>query len=384
MKQQILLFAMLFLLALESAISQNVTYNQLMDSTNVDTQKVIKLFENYIRSREDTLSFNPYWSTVEQKEHEYFDFLESEFKPSLYMGFPVHVLSVKNDGSEYEIKAQFTFCQENQVPYVLATANYLAKKENGEYKLFNILPKNRQRWQFQKVGLISYYYPDYHELQLDRAEEANQFIYKITDIFDVDPISFEYYMADDYDEIQEIKGLDYYIGMGGRVKPSGKAAYDKIYCAGLGEDYLHEVYHVQIDQHYPNKHYWVTEGVATFLSGASRGKPLDWHYDRLNKHLQANPDLNLNNLLDFVNLDEYTDYHYGIGSLIVKRIYEKGGWDLVKEFMQSGQSKEEYYEALKEFLGVPQQELNEYIRDQLKQESEGKTDSANKQLLKKT
>lgn len=338
-----LLILLLAFCSNDEVFSQKVTYNHLSDSTNVKTQKVMTLFENYIQSREKNLSHNPFWSEEEQKNYEHFDFLESEFKPSLYMGFPVHVLSIKNDGEEYEIKAQFTFCQENQVPYVLATVNYLAKLENGEYKLFNILPKNRKRWQFNKIGLISYYYPDYHDFQIEKAENANAFISKITDI--------------------------YKIGMGGRIKPSGKAAYDKIYCAGLGEDYLHEIFHIQIDQHYPNKYYWVTEGVATFASGASRGKPLAWHFDRFNKYLQAHPEIDLDTLLDFVTLDEYTDYHYGLGSLIVKKIYEKGGWDLVKEFMTSGDSKENYYSAVEKLLGVPQKNLNEYLREELKKES---------------
>lgn len=371
-----LLIPILVLYGSGKGFSQNITYNHLVDSTNVKTQKVMTLFENYIHSREKTLSHNPFWSAEEQKTYKHFDFLESEFKPSLYMGFPVHVLSIKNDGQEYEIKAQFTFCQENQVPYVLATVNYVAKLENGEYKLFNVLPKNRKRWKSNKIGLINYYYPDYHEFKFEKAEKANEFINRITDIFDVDPIPFEYYMADDYDEIQRIKGFDYYIGMGGRIKPSGKAAYDKIYCAGLGEDYLHEIFHVQIDQHYPDKYYWVTEGVATFVSGASRGRPLAWHFDRLNKHLQDHPEIDLDNLLDFVNLDEYTDYHYGIGSLIVKKVYEKGGWDLVKELMKSGDSKEDYYKAIENLLGVSQQNLNEYLREQLRKESEGNLDSA--------
>ena len=370
-----LLILLLVWCANDQMFSQKITYNHLSDSTNVKTQKVMTLFENYIHSREKTLSHNPFWNEDDQKNYEHFDFLESEFKPSLYMGFPVHVLSIKNDGEEYEIKAQFTFCQENQVPYVLATANYVAKLENGEYKLFNILPKNRKRWQFQKIGLISYYYPDYHEFQIEKAKNANEFINKITDIFDVDPIPFEYYMADDYDEILEIQGYDYKIGMGGRTKPSGKAAYDKIYCAGLGEDYLHEIFHVQIDQHYPDKYYWVTEGVATFVSGASRGKSLEWHFDRFDKYLQGHPEIDLDNLLDFVNLDEYTDYHYGLGSLIVKKIYEKGGWDLVKEFMTSGDSKENYYSAVEKLLGVPQQNLNEYLREPLKKETEGNVHS---------
>jgi hypothetical protein len=31
--------------------------------------------------------------------------------------------------------------------------------------------------------------------------------------------------------------------MGGKSKPSAKDGTDKVYCAGLGEYYIHEVFH---------------------------------------------------------------------------------------------------------------------------------------------
>jgi hypothetical protein len=37
-------------------------------------------------------------------------------------------------------------------------------------------------------------------------------------------------------------------------------------------------------------------------------------------------------------MDEYTSYHYVLGGLIVKLIFEKGGWEMVKEFRVNGQN----------------------------------------------
>jgi hypothetical protein len=157
---------------------------------------------------------------------------------------------------------------------------------------------------------------------------------------DVKPKRFEYYFANDYDEVQSLKGIDYYLGMGGKSKPSGKAGTDKVYCAGLGEYYIHEVFQLQIDKHYPNKHFWASEGLATFFGG-SRGKSLKWHLKRTNDSLRKHPEIDLNNLLSLVNLDEYTSYHYALGGLIAKRIYEKGSWSLIKKFMNSGKKDSE-------------------------------------------
>lgn len=364
---QLKIFLIIFILS-NLSNAQDVTYNHLIDPNNTETQEVIKLFENYLASNPQVQAKSPFWNLQEQREHKDYDFLESEFQPSLYNGFPVHVLSIKNNNGTYKIKAQFGFCKENGEPYVLAIANYFVKKENEDYKLYNALTFNKREWFCTNVGLVDFYYPKYHDFNFENAEKLNSYIREICNDLDVKPKSFEYYLADDFDEIQSLKGLDYYIGMGGETKPSGKATDDKVYCAGLGEYYPHEVFHIQINEHYPNMYYWVSEGMATFLGG-SRGKDLKWHLKRTNEYLKKHPEVNLNNLLNLVNLDEYTSYHYSLGGLIAKRIYEKGGWNLIKKFMNSVKSESEYYNAVETLLGINKNDLNSYLREQLKIEA---------------
>ncbi len=345
--------------------AQKVTYNHIVDTTNLETQKVMKLFENYLASNPK----NPFWNSQDQNKCKQYDFLESEFQPSLYMGFPVHVLSIKSKNGIYEIKAQFGMCQENKTPYILAIANFFAKKENGQYKLYNALNFNKKKWQFKQVGLVDFYYPKYHQFNYEKAKQLNTFIQDICQNLDVTPKPIEYYFADDFDELQVLKGFDYYIGMGGESKPSGKTARNKVYCGGLGEYYPHEVFHAEIEEHYPNKHYWVSEGIATFLGG-SRGHSLDWHLKRTHTYLEQHSEINLNNLLDLINLDEFTSYHYSLGGLIVKKVYEKGGWDMIKAFMNSGKSNNDYYHAIEKYLGIKRNNLNAYLRQELKKEFE--------------
>lgn len=216
--------------------------------------------------------------------------------------------------------------------------------------------------------MVTFFYPLYHKFDNEKAEKLNDFIIETCNNFDVQPKKFEYYLADDFDEIQNLKGLDYYLGMGGQSKPSGKATDDKVYCGGLGEYYAHEVYHVQIDEHFPNNHLWVSEGVATLLGG-SRGKSLTWHINRTNLYLQKHPEIDLNNMLRLSNLDSETSFHYVLGGLIAKKIFDKGGWSLLKEFMSSGKTDEDYYNAIDEYLGVNRLEINKYIREQLQIEA---------------
>lgn len=357
------LFAIV-LFAFVSSYSQKVTYNHLVDATNKDIKEVCQLFENYIISSNSKETKKQFWNTSEQEQFIHYDFLENEFQPSLYMGFPAHVLSITSQNDGYQIKVQYGYCKEDGTPYVLAIANYLAKKENGQFKLFNVLPYNRLNWNAQPIENILFYYPKYHPFDEIKASKLVEFASTLCNHFNVPFTPFEYYLANTYDEIQLLKGFDYAIGMGGNTVPSGKASEAKVYCGGLGEYYPHEVFHVLIDQFYPNKHFWVSEGIATFLGG-SRGQTLEWHCKRTHAYLVEHPEINLNELLKLNNLDEQTAYHYVLGGLIAKKIYEKGGWPLLQQFMNSGKSDTEYYEAITKFLGVSQSNLNCFLRKEL-------------------
>ncbi|TKD61913.1 hypothetical protein [Flavobacterium sp. ASW18X] len=358
----------LFLFLSAYALGQKVTYNYVVDAADAEANEVLKLFENYLASNPQNKEKNPYWNFEEQEKHTNFDFLEREFQPSLYMGFPVHILSLTSINGTYQIKAQFSYCKENGSPYVLAIVNYFAKKENGTFKLFNALTINKQTWQCTTVGIVDFYYPTSHQFNYDKAKKLNDFVNKTCTHFGIQPKPFEYYLADEYDEIQKLKGLDYYLGMGGPSKPRGKATDDKVYCGGLGEYYPHEAFHVQIDGHFPKMHFWASEGIATLLGG-SRGKSLDWHIKKTNRYLQQHTEIDLNQMLLLKNLDNETAYHYVIGGLIVKKIVDKGGWGLLTKFMSSGKTDEDYYKAIEKYLGIPRVQLNDYIRKQLQIEA---------------
>lgn len=90
-------------------------------------------------------------------------------------------------------------------------------------------------------------------------------------------------------------------------------------------------------------------------------------HDFLEKHR----DIDLNNLLDLRTIDEFTDYRYVVGGLIAKNIYQKGGWKMLREFMNSGITNEDYYNAIKQFLGVSRKNLNSYLRKEIAEEVNG-------------
>jgi hypothetical protein len=365
MHKTCLLICPLFL-ALTTFCQSIISVDKLVDTTNPETKKVVAVWINYLKSRPDSLYDNPYWNSMEKSKYKHFDFLEHEFQPSLYMGFPVTILKIKNINGLYEIKSVFAACNsETNSPSILCITNVFAKKVNSEYKLFNALPINRDKeWNHKKVGYINYYFPFYHNFNSAKAEKQNAFIINLCRNFNVPLKQIDYYLADDFNEIQRLRGFDYVRGSSGNLKPTGRSDENKVYCGGMGEYYPHEVVHVFINPYYPNCHNWILEGLATFLGG-SRGHDLIWHIRRANKFLLQHPEIDLNNVLQLDTIDEYTDYRYVIGGLICKLVYEKGGLQLLKEFLKTGKTDKDFYDAIESFLHVKQKDLNIFLRVEL-------------------
>lgn len=366
---QAILFLALF--TSNAVFPQKLTHQKYVDTTNTHVREIMDLFENYLNSKPDSIYDNPYWNTYEKKKLKQFDVLQNEFQPSLYMDFPVHILSINTyDENLHRIKVQFSYCQNDGAPYILSIVNYYIKRENGALKLYNALFINREKWAHTQYGIIGYYYPKYHTFNLEKAKELSNFIDEISKNFKIKPRPFEYYFADDYEEIQNLKGLDYWYGMGGRLKPTGTADELGVFSSGKGENDFHEVFHVIVDTQYRNKHLWVSEGIATYLGG-SRGKSLTWHLEKTYDFLEKHRDIDLNNLLDLSTIDEFTDYRYAVGGLIAKKIYQKGSWEMLRKFMDSGITNEDYYNAIKQFLGVSRENLNSYLRKEIAMEING-------------
>jgi hypothetical protein len=112
--------------------------------------------------------------------------------------------------------------------------------------------------------------------------------------------------------------------MTNRDRPSGISddTDNIIYCAGLSENYFHEVVHIYLNRLFPNSP--LKEGLAAFYGG-SMGKDFTWHIKRVKDHLAAHPEINLDELDSFTYLDNYTNPISAIQALFCKIVYETEG-----------------------------------------------------------
>ncbi len=348
-----------------SGVSQKITYNPNIKAEG-DYLLIRTVFESYLLSKPDSLYDNPYWIAEEKAQYKQFDLLEGEFQPSLYMGFPVHVLSIGEQKKDrYRLKAQFSYVQQNGSLYVLAIVNYDFIKVNQEFKISNALLENRKAWKHNKVGNINYYHP--HEISFDIIK-AKEFIKELNSLSQKMQLTIpevDYYYADSFNEIQRLRGIDFFLGEGGPLNPTGRAIENSIFAAGLGENYLHEGIHVLLYTNFGKIHNFVDEGIATYFGG-SRGKNFQWHCENLYTYCQTNSGVNFSNIFQYKQIDNFTSIQRVVAALFFKSILEKGGWPLAIKMIRNVRTDEEYSKFISLHLGIEQQKFGDFIMLQLK------------------
>ncbi len=347
-----------------------VYVNGGIDTSNVEISQVIGLWENYLNSNPDSTYDNPYWLTSEKKRYKKFDFLNTTyFSPSLYHFLPdwkATVMSVSQIDSGLVIRTLFAKATESGFSRPFCIGEVVATKEDGGYKLRNILPINTRSWEREKVGSITFIFPSSHHFSRRLAERMNAFVDSLTSIWNIVPFPTEFYLASDLSEIMKMRGFDFYIGEGNNRGPGGVAdiANRIVFGAGQDEWYPHEFVHIYINPLLPNAHHYFLEGYAALLGG-SKGHELSWHTGRMLQHLKEHPELDLNHLLAFWHFDSYTDPKYVFGGLLCKLALEKGGLSMLRQLMSYGAEDRDFYKAIEAAFGVKQNELNQFIRTKL-------------------
>lgn len=357
------------------ANGQNIFVNYDIDTNVYKVGQPLQLWLNFLSAGEDSLG-SQYWNSKEVAKYGYHSYflIEKELNFGLqnYLGLMKHVrmkvLSLRDAGDFYKITSMMEFPPQDSISQVQYVFHVYAGKEDGRWKLYNPLEINtRRQLNSSSLGYIRFHYPKYHEFDRQLAQKQVDALEDVARHFQVPMDTIDYYFAPTLEEIQRIKGFDFVIGDNGLQIPTGKAdpANRIVYASRTGEYYPHEFIHILLNPSYPDSHNWIKEGVATYF-GMSRGKPLEWHLQRLNRFLQQHPEVDLNNMLELLTMDQHTDYRYVLGGWVVKKAFEKGGYDVVKKLMQSGKSDADFYAALEDYLELEKQDLNGAIRQDLK------------------
>ena len=369
-------YLLIFLISSINTFGQSLSINYDLNPKVYNISEPLNLWLDFLKTKDD-LKGSKYWNSEEVEKYgdtSYFLIEKAlDFGTDNYLHLlsysDIKVLSIRKIQEYYKITSLMEFPRKDtisNIQYIFSV--YATKDKNEKLKLYNPLEINAKLFlSSTKIEFINFHYPKTHKFNLELAKKQNEFLKDFSKSFNVPLDTIDYYFASTEEELQKIKGFDFYIGGNGEQIPSGKADPENriVYSTGLEEYYPHEFIHVLLNPHYPNMHNWISEGIATYFS-MSRGKSLNWHLEKLNLHLIQHPEIDLNNMLELRNLDQYTDYRYALGGFIIKKAFEKGGYELIKDLMKAGKSDEDFYKAIKEYLNIDRNDLNKVTRDELK------------------
>ena len=345
--------------------------NPDIDTSNTEISSVIHLWKNYLNSTPDSTYDNPYWLGSEKKQYAKFDFLNTGyFSPSLYYFLRYYrptVMSIARIDSVFVIRTLFASVADSVFCRPFCIIKLAAVRDGGHYALCNILPINTRNWQREKVGNITFVFPSTHHFNRILAERMNTFADSIASLWSVPPVAADFYLADDLSDIMKMRGYDFYVGEGYNRGTGGVTdiANRIVFGAGQDEWYPHEFVHLYVNPLFPNAHLYFLEGYASLLGG-SRGHDLAWHMRRINQYLESHPELDLNNLLEFWRFDGITEPKHVFGGLLCDLALRKGGLPELKKLMSFGREEKDFYNAVEVIFGVRQQDLNTFIRKELK------------------
>ncbi len=380
MKQRISLLILSFSLALHCSGQHIQTTLGLGIDTihNPDVKAIYTLWKCYLSSSPDSIYDNPCWNMEEKENYVSYDFLKSEayLSPSLYrLNTQNTVLSISDKGDYWIISSTFYWVKPKESKTVTAaTAKVVARKENGEFKLFNYLPYHVRSWYHKRVGIIEYCYHPSHPFDLLKAQEANTFIEGLKKTFNIKVDHVTYYIAPNCDELFELKGFDFVLGMGRTPNVCGFFDHFNtiIYSTSQdGENHNHELIHL-LNNFFPRGHGLFLTGLSAYWGGASAhlGQNFAYHLKRVNVYLIQHPEVNLSNLDSFYEMDDQTSSSYITGGVLCHLVLEKGGIPLLKEGLNAGDSMDDLYKFLESKLGIKRTDLNKYLRRRIREMAE--------------
>ena len=247
-----------------------------------------------------------------------------------------------------------------------------AKKEGGEFKFYSSTEYHKLLFENKKVGNINYIIHPDHNFSTSDAEKMNVFNEQLSKVFELEPLSFDYYVAKDTRDLSEITGMNLFSYSYQPVASGGMADNynNTIYAGNNSSYYPHEVVHLYVDAKYPRQyHRWFNEGIAALLGG-STGYNIEWHWEKLRRYLDQNPNFEISDLTkletSIPNGEFMTDFRYAIGALICQRIIDKHGMQGIFEALQSGRTDEDYFDHLKQSLNIDRVDFGNYIKSECK------------------
>ncbi len=336
MNKLFVLVALLF--TINSHAQKQFFVQPWVDTSATKVQQAIAFYRSYVEGfKHDTLpSFHTYWRTKDITRYAIPDHMIygiSGDYPTYSMCQQRGIIYVKPIGHTIHIKTQMGWETDGKYQLLCIANHYVGFTKDNRPYFISPIDMTASTWQQTRVRNIVFHYPSYHSFDRRKAKAMITNIAKLERDWQLQPIDINYFFADTQDEIKKLTGFDYTLDMGNAPKPSG-ISNDKnntVFCAGLGENYFHEVVHIYLNKLFPKSP--LQEGLAHFYGG-SMGRPLAYHKNKLIRHLIAHPELRVDSIDNLPKPGNYTNQYSTVQAILCADAFAKDGLQGLKRIMQ--------------------------------------------------
>ena len=319
------------LYAQESSETIRLLVSSRVDTTSEDINSIIKLYEDYYKSKPDSIYDNPHWNSKEKEHYEDFDFSRASIfqggmnAEMLFKYFSPFVMSVEPIGNKYQIRVLFsspTIDPKYAGSKVWCIQKLNAIRENQNWVFENLIVDLSKNWSSTQLGFIKYIYPPTHNFNQQEAEKGKVFCNDIIKRFNPSfQNGFEYYVTSSKDEMGLLENFDYYfVGI-----TSGKAREKMILTSKGNEFYPHEFVHKILPSN-TNRSYIIEEGLATFLGTKEDTVEYRKLMQKLDLDLESNSEkINFQSTISQTTRFNGYQTAYPAGAAICELVYKVSG-----------------------------------------------------------
>lgn len=249
--------------------------------------------------------------------------------------------------------------RDNLFDYVSNIYKVYAHKVNDEWKLQGYFDEHAHKYKRFETDYITYYFPSDYVFSRKEAKTTSRFIDDFCHNYQIQPLhKVNYVVSNSIDESSQMVGLMYTLWRSDS-KYAGRTLYPNTILSAR-ENHFHEIVHALIMPHFPDLHYMMNEGMATYYGGSS-----NVGYETLFTYFK---DWLKENECDFTKFEDlrslFIQGTYPIVNILGARIIEyslqKYGYDFVKEMLCISD-----YMKLFEHLGIAPDGINAFVYNML-------------------
>ncbi len=240
-----------------------------------------------------------------------------------------------------------------------------AIKTKEGFKFRSLPQQYYQNWKKKTVGTITFCYDSSRVFNDSLAMKLDSFNRAMSLLFKSDIQLPIYFVAKNTFEAYQIMGYDFsHAQATNQQKGAFADEYNGVIFSGDTEYYPHEIVHLYLAEYKVKCHQWFNEGICVLF-----GYNLADDVKPLKTYLAQHPEEPLNDISTFhfnINNEYYSDFMYGIGGLICKRVYDKEGMNGLIDLLKSGNTNDDFYNAVEKHFNVKKEGFGAFIRNELK------------------